>query len=68
MDVDNSFSPFVIILRWQNFDLVLPGTPALQNGSVNRDLAPRNGHVQSPMTSYLCMHMLAILPVSGRKK
>lgn len=68
MDVDNSFSPFIIILRWQNFDLGLSGTPALQNGSVNRDLAPRNGHVQIRMTSYLCRHMLAILPVSGRKK
>lgn len=68
VDVDNSFSPFIIFLRWQNFDLVLPGTPALQNGSVNRDVAPRNGHVLSHMASYLCVHMLAMLPVSGRKK
>lgn len=31
VDINNSFSPFFIILRGHHFELVFPGTPALHS-------------------------------------
>ena len=62
-----SFS-FFIILRGQHFELIFPGTPALQNDSVNKELAPKES---SHLESYCFLsvqHMLAARSLSGGKE
>lgn len=62
-----SFS-FFVILRGQHFELIFPGTPALQNDSVNKELAPKES---SHLESYYLLsvqHMLAAWSLSGGKE